>query len=75
MFKCIMSKFKLDIVTFCRTNNDHLYDIIQDHNQYGLREELIGKESFAKNYYIAQIMQVALLFFPLLIAYYFIYVQ
>jgi len=61
--------FKLDVVTFCRRNHNHLYGMIQNHNQYALSEEVMGIESFAKDDYITQIMQVVLLLYPLLVAY------
>ena len=70
-----MSQFKRDVVALHRTKNNHLYDMIQDQSHYGLHEELMGKESFANDNYVTQIMKVALLLYPSLIGYYFVYVQ
>lgn len=48
-FNYIMSKFKLDAMTFFRMKSNQFYGMIQDHYQEGLDDELVCRVSFAKD--------------------------
>ena len=48
-FNYILSKFKLDAMTFCSMKSNNFYEMVQDHYQEGLDEQLIRKVSFTKD--------------------------
>ena len=48
-FNYILSKLKLDAMTFCSMKSNNFYEMVQDHYQEGLDEQLICKVSFTKD--------------------------
>ena len=48
-FNYILSKLKLDAMTFCSMKSNNFYEMIQDHYQEELDEQLIRKVSFTKD--------------------------
>ena len=45
----ILSKLKLDAMTFCNMKSNNFYEMVQDHYQEGLDEQLVRKVSFTKD--------------------------
>ena len=48
-FNYILSKLNLDAMTFCSMKSNNFYEMVQDHYQEGLDEQLIHKVSFTKD--------------------------
>ena len=47
-FNYILSKLKLDAMTLCSMKSNNFYEMVQDHYEEGLNEQLIRKVSFTK---------------------------
>ena len=48
-FNYILSKLKLDAMTFCSMKSNNFYEMVEDHYQEGLDEQIIRKVSFTKD--------------------------
>ena len=48
-FNYILSKLKPDAMTFCIMKSNNFYEMVQDHYQEGLDEQLMRKVSFTKD--------------------------
>ena len=48
-FNYVLSKLKLDAMTLCSMKSTNFYEMVQDHYQEGLDEQLIRKVSFTKD--------------------------
>ena len=48
-FNYILSKLKLDAMTFCSMKSNNFYEMVQDHYQEGLDEQLIRRLSITKD--------------------------